>query len=320
MATKDTLLSLLEAHRGAYLSGEEIARQLNISRAAVCKAASALREQGLPIEAVTRKGYRLPENADLLSVEKIRALLRSPLWQITAFDSVPSTNSLLRDLASQGAPEGTVILASAQTQGRGRMGRSFYSPGNTGLYLSLLLRPDHLSPGESLQITTMAAAALCLAIEEVTAQSPRIKWVNDIFLNDLKICGILTEASFSMETGLIEDAVLGLGINLYPPQGGFPEDLKKIAGALCPAPLPELKNRLTAAFLNHFSYFYENRLFSEAAELYRDRSLLPGKEILAGGRKAKVLNINDRCQLVVQYEDGQQQALSYGEVDIVNYI
>ena len=322
MATKEKLLQLLQTHRETYLSGEEIADSLGVSRAAVCKAAKSLRDQGYPIHAVTNRGYCLSGDADIISTETILSLLHHPMWQLKALDSLPSTNSFLRDLANQGAPEGTVILASCQTQGRGRMGRSFYSPQDTGLYLSLLLRPRDLSPRESLQITTMAASALCLSVEEATGLSPKIKWVNDLYLKGKKICGILTEASFSMETGMLEDAVLGLGLNLYPPAEGFPPALSSIAGALLDGPRAELKNRITAGFLNHFGDFYLGRKFEEAAEIYRSRSLLTGKQILVGEEKrpATVLTVTDRCQLLVRYEDGSQQALSYGEVSIVNCI
>ena len=317
MSTRERLRQLLEENPGGFLSGEKIAKELGISRAAVCKAAKALRDQGIPIEAVTRKGYCLQENADLLSQEKLQAQL-APFWQIQVMDQVPSTNSLLRELALQGAPSGTVILARSQSAGRGRMGREFYSPRNTGLYLSLLLRPQGLTPGKSLGITTMAASALCLAVEEVTDKAPQIKWVNDLMLGGRKISGILTEGALSMETGNMDFVVLGLGINLYPPQNGFPEELQNIAGVLCETPQKDLKNRLTEAFLRHFLYFYKGSHLEEAAEIYRRRSILVGREILTEGKRAKVLDINDQCQLVVEYADGSRRNLSYGEVSIVN--
>ena len=322
MATKEKLLSLLQSNQGTYLSGQELANTLGVSRASVWKAVKALQNEGCTIDAVTNKGYCLTAPGDLLSPEKISDALDCPFWQLKVLKSLPSTNSFLRDLANQGAPEGTVILAQQQTAGRGRMGRSFYSPAGTGLYLSLLLRPSDLSPAQSLQITTMAAAAACQAIEEVTGLSPQIKWVNDLFLNGRKICGILTEASLNLETGHLDYAVLGLGLNLYAPEGGFPENLQEIAGALASRPVENLKNSLTAAFLNHFYALYSGRHFREAAELYRSRSLLIGKQVSMGDSKtpATVLDVNDRCQLVVRLPGGEIRALSYGEVSIVNYL
>ena len=232
--------------------------------------------------------------------------------------TVPSTNDRLKALAGQGSPEGTVILAGEQTKGRGRMGRAFFSPEGTGLYLSLLLRPKDLTPDRALQLTTMAAAAMTQAISAVAGKAPGIKWVNDLLLEGRKICGILTEASLNLETGSLDYAVLGLGLNLYPPEDGFPEDLQGIAGALLDRPCPDTKNRLTAAFLNAFGDLYETRDFSQAAELYRSASILVGKQVLASGRQALVTDINERCQLVLQYDSGETQALSYGEVSIVN--
>lgn len=318
MATKENLLALLTAHQGTYLSGEELAKQLGVSRAAVWKAMNTLKSQGFVIDAVTNKGYCLSENSDILSESRIKEDLTGDFWKIQVVSSVPSTNSALREMANADAPQGTVLIAGSQSAGRGRMGRHFFSPEHTGLYLSFLLRPRDLSPGQALQITTMAASALCLAIEQVTGLAPKIKWVNDLFLNGKKICGILTEASFSMETGLVDYAVVGLGLNLYPPQQGFPEELQKTAGFLCDHREQDLKNRITSAFLNLFSDFYLCRQFDRAAQIYREHSLLTGKQVLVGEKKAQVLDINDQCQLVVRYEDGSQQALSYGEVAIVN--
>ena len=318
MGTRQVLLKLLQDHPGVYLSGEELARQLGVSRTAVWKAIRALKDKGYGIEAVTNRGYCLSADTDVLDPEAIRGLLTGFSWELHPVSSLASTNSALRELAGQGAPEGTVLIAASQSAGRGRMGRQFYSPEGTGLYMSLLLRPRELSPAESLQLTTMAAAALCMAIQQVTGLEPQIKWVNDLFLNGKKICGILTEGSFNLETGLLQDAVLGLGLNLYPPREGFPPELKNIAGALLPKNRPDLKNTLTAAFLNQFSEFYREKKFRKAAEIYRSRSLLTGRQVEIQGKTAEVLDINDRCQLVVRYDDGSIQALSYGEVTIVN--
>ena len=320
MATKEKLLALLKEQEGTYLSGEEIAGILGVSRAAVWKAVKALKAQGNTIDAVTNKGYCLLSCPDVLDASEISRLTGQDFWKIRVKPTVSSTNDFLRELANQGAPEGTVLLASSQTEGRGRMGRQFFSPEETGLYMSLLLRPREFSPQESLQLTTMAASALCLAIEKLTEEKPQIKWVNDLYLNGRKICGILTEASFSMESGSMDYVVLGLGLNLYPPKNGFPPDLKDLAGALCASPREGLKNRISAEFLTVFGTFYRQRDFQTAGEIYRSRSFLSGKQILVGEekKKATVLDITPDCRLLVRYEDGSQQALSYGEVSIVN--
>ena len=320
MSTKEALLTLLEENRDRYLSGQQIGEQLGISRAAICKAVKSLREQGMEIQAVTNRGYRLNPQADRITSQSIQALLKDENFSFTLLPSVPSTNSDLREVALQGAPEGTVVLARQQTGGRGRMGRSFFSPQDSGLYLSLLLRPAELPPDQSLQITTTAAAALCLAIEAETGLVPQIKWVNDLYLGKRKICGILTEAALSMETGRLDYAVLGLGLNLYPPKEGFPPELQSIAGALLPEPVENLKSRLTAAFLKRFKSFYGTRDFAAAARVYRSHCPLIGRKVLVGDGKepVQVVDITDRCQLVLQDSQGKQFVLSYGEVSIVN--
>lgn len=185
MTTKEKLLALLEENKGAFFSGEEIARTLQVSRAAVWKAVNALREDGYTIDAATNKGYRLSPDSDILSPQGIRRFLK-PEYQdldLTVLSTAPSTNALVREKANQGCPEGCVIVACEQTAGRGRYGRQFFSPADTGVYLSLLLRPTAYSPQQATCLTAAAAAAMCQAIEAVTGQQPGIKWVNDIFLH-----------------------------------------------------------------------------------------------------------------------------------------
>lgn len=318
MTTRDQLLQLLQAHPGKYFSGEEMALELGVSRTSVWKAVKALREAGYAIDAATNRGYCLSPGEDPLDLDLISKSLTGDFWTLRREDRIPSTNALLRQLADQGAPEGTVILANTQTEGRGRMGRAFFSPGDTGIYLSLLLRPGDFSPDQALQLTTMAAAAACTTIEEVAGRSPGIKWVNDLLLEGKKICGILTEAAFNLETVSLDYAVVGLGLNLYPPREGFPEDLQPIAGALLPSPVPGTRNRLIGAFLNRFGALYRSRLFSQAALDYRSRCLVLGKTVMQDGVPLEVLDVNDRCQLVVRDPQGQVRTLSYGEISIVN--
>lgn len=322
MGTKEKIITLLEENRDRYFSGEAIAQLLGVSRAAVWKAVKNLEAQGYPVDAVPNRGYRLASDCDILSPQGVAAHLTSALWRIHTVHTLESTNSQVRTLASRGEPEGYVLAANQQTGGRGRMGRSFFSPEETGIYFSLLLRPKDFAPDQAMQLTTMAAAAICQAITETTGTSPRIKWVNDILLNERKVCGILTEASFNLESGFLDYAVVGLGINLYPPKSGFPQDIAETAGYLCDIRQPDLKNRLTARFLELFSSYYLRRDFSGAAEVYRDKSLLVGRQVLVlqneAGRLAEVLDITPRCQLLVRYENGQTQTLSYGEVQIVN--
>ena len=129
------------------------------------------------------------------------------------FEELDSTNSYLKEMAAKGAQEGTIIIANRQSAGRGRLGRSFFSPEEKGIYMSILLRPD-ISLERAVLITSMAAVAVAEAIEQVSGIQTKIKWVNDIFLNKKKVCGILTEAGIDAETGTLEYAVLGIGVNV----------------------------------------------------------------------------------------------------------
>ena len=316
MTTKEKVLSLFEANRGAYFSGEEMARRLEVSRAAIWKAVNALRQEGYPIDAVTNKGYCLSENTDILSVPGILGYLEAQDLQLEVVDAVPSTNTLVRERANRGEGEGYVLLANEQTEGRGRSGRTFFSPKDSGVYLSVLLRPQTAAPA----MTTMAAAAMCEAIREVSGKDAKIKWVNDIFVDGKKVCGILTEGAFSMEAGHMDYAVLGIGINVYPPEGGFPEDLQGIAGAIFENSGGNQKNRLIAAFLRRFFYYYRANDQAAYVKSYRANSLVVGNRITVvsplGERLALATGIDDRCCLQVQYDDGTCDTLSYGEIRI----
>ncbi len=322
MTTKEKILELFESNKGVYFSGEVLAQTLCVSRAAVWKAVDRLRSEGYCISAVTNRGYCLSEHTDILSPQGIQKYLKEslPPLELAVLPSVDSTNSFLREKANAGAQEGLIILSNQQSAGRGRRGRSFFSPGETGVYFSILLRPTHYSPQESVQITTMAAAAMCEAIEEVSEEMPRIKWVNDIFINGKKICGILTEASVGLETGLLDYAILGVGLNVYPPQEGFPAELKNIAGTVFEAPRKDMKNRLVAAFLNHFMDYYSTAPKSAYVEQYRRYSLVLGQSVTvvrdSGNREAVVCGIDDECHLLVRYSDGEQDCLSCGEIQI----
>ena len=322
MTTKEMLLALLEDSKGTFFSGEEIARTLQVSRAAVWKAVNALREDGYTIDAATNKGYRLSPDSDILSPQGIRRFLKPEYrdLDLTVLPTAHSTNALVREKANQGCPEGCIIVACEQTDGRGRYGRQFFSPVDSGVYLSLLLRPTAYSPQQATCLTAAAAAAMCQAIEAVTGQQPGIKWVNDIFLHGTKVCGILTEAAVGLETGTLNYMVLGAGVNLYPPAEGFPEEIQSIAGSVLERSCPEAKNRLVGEFLNRFWDFYSHPECRAYLEDYRARSLAIGRNVtvLSAGRavSAYAYGIDDDFRLLVRYDSGKTEALSYGEIRI----
>lgn len=322
MKTKEKILELFECNKGIYFSGEELAQKLSVSRAAVWKAVKGLQGEGYQIDAVPNRGYCMSERTDILSpqgIQKYLELICAEL-ELQIFPNVTSTMALAREKAVEGVQEGYVVLANEQSAGRGRRGRSFASPRGTGVYMSLLLRPTHYAAAQAVRITTIAAVAMCEAIEAVSEETAQIKWVNDIFVRGKKVCGILTEAALGMESGMLEYAILGVGINVYQPVGGFPKELEQIVGTVFDTAQNDMKNHLAAEFLNHFMAYYTSLEHADYAEEYRKRSLAIGRQVsvLSGAesRKAMVLGVDDECQLLVRYEDGTQEALSSGEISI----
>ncbi len=322
MTTKERVLELFEENKGVYFSGEEIAQKLCVSRAAVWKVVKSLRDEGYQIDAVTNKGYCLSVETDILSPQGIRKYLNETCenLDIRVLPSVHSTNDVVKEKAGQGGAEGFTVIANEQTAGRGRRGRTFFSPCGTGLYMSILLKPVNYSASQAVRITTMAAVAVCEAMEEVSDVKAEIKWVNDIFIKGKKVCGILTEGSFDLESGMLDYAVLGVGINVYEPADGLPEDLKAIAGSVFEKPQNDMKNHLAAAFLNRFMGYYHAQDHADYIEKYRSRSFVVGRHIRVISanqtRNAFAYGIDDECGLLVRYEDGTSESLNSGEISI----
>ena len=260
-------------------------------------------------------------NTEALTAKDVTCWLNTDFpVQLDVRREVTSTNTILKGLAEQGMPEGFVLIAESQTAGKGRLGRSFHSPVGTGLYFSILLRPA-CSAERSLFVTTAAAVAVCRAIEQITDKRPLIKWVNDIYLHEKKICGILTEASIDFASGGLKWAVLGIGVNLAEPEGGFPEDIRNIAGSLfdgvCSA---EMRAQLAAAILDHFFELYKDLESGRFIGEYRTRSFLTGREIVFSmGNETYsgvVTGISDEAHLLVRLDSGEERAFSAGEVQI----
>ncbi|NLP34822.1 MAG: biotin--[acetyl-CoA-carboxylase] ligase [Clostridiales bacterium] len=321
MTLKQEILKILEENRGKSISGTKLAQQLFVTRSAVWKAIKSLQKEGYRITAVTNKGYCLAPYNDIISAESIDPFLRDKAREFTlhVHQSVTSTNTIAKGMAAQGALEGTVIIAREQTEGRGRMGRTFYSPDSTGAYFSIILRPK-LSIEDSLRITTATAVAVAKAIERIAGVEAKIKWVNDIFVNGKKVCGILTEASLNFENGGLEYAVVGIGLNITTQD--FPEDIKAIAGSIFkdkPKDTP-ITSILIAEILNNIADIKDTLIDEKYLEEYRNRSFLIGKDILVlkGDKKipARAITIDDKARLVVEYEDKTIEPLSSGEVSI----
>lgn len=321
MAVTDDVLELLENSDGP-ISGEEMAEKLGISRNSVWKAVGKLKEAGYEIQAGTNRGYQLVSSGNVLTPQGVRRLLTGSAkgCAIDVRDSVTSTNTVLKAIAEQGGAEGMALIAQQQTQGKGRLGRTFLSPKGTGLYISILLRPK-FSAEESLCVTTAAAVAVAEAIDSVTGKHAMIKWVNDVYLKGRKVCGILTEASVDFENSGLNYAIVGIGVNVQEPPGGFAPEIRDVAGALYQEEVPAgVRTQLAAEILNRFFGFYDHLTQRTFMDAYRERSLLTGMEVtFAQGDTVKeglVLGVDDEARLQVRLPNGEEKLFSAGEVNI----
>ena len=292
---------MLEKNKGEVLSGESIAGELGCTRAAVWKAVKSLREEGYHIEAGPNKGYMLAKDTNRLSQEGIRLFLDDP-------------KAMMGE-----AGHGAFVIARSQTAGRGRRGREFYSPADTGLYMSVILKPQG-TIHDSLLITTAAAVAVYRAVAQLCGIQLDIKWVNDLFYKGKKVCGILTEAVTDFESGNIEFVVVGMGLNLYLDQENLPQKLRSIAGALY-----ETKEDAEQTDRNKLTAMIVNELRKETADLklspdYVTHNMIPGHQITItdgnSSRQAFALEICRDGRLKVREEDGQETILSFGEVSV----
>ena len=318
---KEQVLALLWEARDEYISGAELAGQLGVSRTAVWKAIGQLKAQGYLIESVTNRGYRLSSRSDVLSAAGVEKYLKNQSLNIRVVDTVDSTNAAMKRMAAEGAPQGSVLIANQQSAGRGRMGRSFFSPPGTGIYMSLLLRP-RMDAQRATLVTASAAVAVAEAIEQLSGEPVQIKWVNDVLFHGRKVCGILTEAAMDFESGMIDYVVPGIGVNTAVPEEGFPPELQGIAGAAFGAAwVPELRCRLAAEILDRFMGYYACLGSRDCYEAYKSRSVVLGKDVqlLSPGREAipaRVLDIDEDFALIVETGDGQVQRVNAGEVSL----
>ena len=329
MTSKEKVLIHLEKNSGSYVSGEQLAELLGVSRAAVWKAIRSLREEGYEIEAVTNRGYRLTERNDVLSAAGIAGHMKNgDASRIHVLREVDSTNNEAKKLALKGAPHGTVVAAEQQTAGRGRLGRSFESPPGTGIYFTVILRPD-TDLRKALLITTAAAVAVCRAVRELTGKPACIKWVNDVYLGEKKFCGILTESATDFETGALKSVVTGIGINFRTPDSVFSEEAR--ARGVCSLYGPDsdtggtekppvTRNELIARIIDELTDICDDLDDRSFLTDYRRWSMVIGREILCirgkERRKVRALDIDEWGGLVVMTEDGNRETLSSGEISV----
>lgn len=319
---KDYVLALLLSADG-FLSGERMSERLGVSRMTVNKAVAALREEGYDIVSVTNRGHRLTRTTPRLTLGELLPYLPSGREEtVLCLDTVDSTNKKAKELAAADAPGGTVVLSAAQTAGRGRRGRAFLSPAGQGVYLSYLFRPT-CTPQDSTVLTAMSAVAARRAIRSACGLSVGIKWVNDLILGARKIAGILTELSLESESGHIDFAVIGIGINVSERAEDFPEELRAKATSLAAESGEEISApRLAAALITELdamtAAFPEN--IAPYLEEYRAANVTVGREVVVrtpvGDRPARALSVCDDFSLRVRFEDGEEATVFTGEVAV----
>ncbi len=259
----------------------------------------------------------MPDN--LINESDVYSFLKYKNIDIKIFSSLESTNKTAKEMAEEGANEGLLIVAKHQSAGRGRLGRTFFSPKGTGLYFSLVLRPNFSADDCSL-ITPAAAVAVCRAVKKVLNKESEIKWVNDIFYNAKKVCGILCESKLSAKEQKMDYVVLGIGINLYSPENEFPTEIKNIAGALTNKNENNFASKLLAEIINEFLCLYENITNVSFLTEYNERLMLKGQEVhyLEKGteKTGKIIDTDNRFRLRIETAKGEIKKLSSGEITI----
>lgn len=322
MPLKDKVLAVLEENKGKSVSGSNIARSVGMTRSAVWKAVKTLREEGYSICAVTNRGYCLSEESDFLSEQSIVPNLKTKALgrKIDVFKTIDSTNNFAKSLAQLGAVHGTTVISEVQTQGKGRMGRDFYSPMGMGVYMSVIIRPK-LSVEHSLLITSCAAVAVAEAVEKVAEIDCHIKWVNDIYAGGKKLCGILTEASVDVEQGGLEYAIVGMGINVQ--NVTFPKNLADTATSVrLETDKPVSRSVLTAEILNCLEERLETIRDKSFLDEYRRRSNVIGERIEVThndvSEQMDCTGIDEIGRLLVRLDSGEEKALTSGTIRIVD--
>ncbi len=305
------------------MSGEEISNLLGVSRTAIWKHIQSLKEDGYEIQSVTRQGHRLLAVPDRLYPKEVQEGLTTTSFgqSIVYFDRVSSTNEVAKELAAQGIPEGTVVIAEEQTGGKGRLGRQWVSPHGQGVWLTLILRPQ-ISPMDAPKLTIMAAVAVARAIAQVSSVTPGIKWPNDILYQGRKLAGILTEMSAEMDT--VNYAILGIGTNVNISEEAFPEELKNQATSLLKEGGTKVNRaKYVQSLLGNLEELYGQLLgggFDAILAEWRRFSLTIGARVVVTGLKQTMeglaVDIDETGALILEDTTGQKLKVVAGDVSI----
>lgn len=318
---KEEILRLLRSDDG-YISGQELCNRFGVSRTAVWKAINQLKEAGYEIEAQQNKGYRLMAAPDLMTEAEIKSLMHTD-WvakEVLYFDTIDSTNTKAQELAEKGYPSGTLVVADKQESGKGRRGRSWVSPSGTGIFMTLMIKPD-INPNNASMLTLVAALAVAKAITSVTGEEAMIKWPNDIVVNGKKVCGILTEMNAQFD--YINHIVVGIGINVH--NESFPEEISQMASSLMIEAGGKRFHRaqIIAETMSYFEQYYDTFLQTQdLSALVREYD-----ELLVNMNKAvrvldpkepfdgKAMGITPKGELIVDTWESRK-LVSSGEVSV----
>ena len=318
---KEEILRLLRSADG-YISGQELCNRFGVSRTAVWKAINQLKEAGYEIEAQQNKGYRLMAAPDLMTEAEIKSLMHTE-WvakEVLYFDTIDSTNTKAQELAEKGYPSGTLVVADKQESGKGRRGRSWVSPSGTGIFMTLMIKPD-INPNNASMLTLVAALAVAKAITSVTGEEALIKWPNDIVVNGKKVCGILTEMNAQFD--YINHIVVGIGINVH--NESFPEEISQMASSLMIEAGGKRFHRaqIIADTMSYFEQYYDTFLKTQdLSALVREYD-----ELLVNMNKAvrvldpkepfdgKAMGITPKGELIVDTWESRK-LVSSGEVSV----
>ncbi|KAB1434304.1 biotin--[acetyl-CoA-carboxylase] ligase [Candidatus Galacturonibacter soehngenii] len=318
---KTQILTLLK-EADTYISGQDICTHFGVSRTAVWKAINQLKKEGYVIEAVPNKGYYLKTSPDIISYSEMKSVLNTK-WigeELYFYEEIDSTNTKAKQLAETGATSGTLVVSNMQTAGKGRRGRQWESPSETGIFMTLILKLD-MNPSKASMLTLVMALAVVKACNEVTKSTCYIKWPNDIVLNKKKICGILTEMSAEMD--YINHIVIGIGINANV--DSFPEELKDKATSLKIENGKEVKramliNRIMVHFEHEYEIFMHNESMKAQIDEYNEFLINKDKEVTiiepSNQYQGIALGIDEIGKLLVKKEDGKIEAVYAGEVSV----
>ncbi len=307
---------------GDYVSGQQLCEQLQVSRTAVWKVINQLKEEGYEVEAIRNKGYRITSSPDIITKEELASRLDTE-WagqEIYYFDEIDSTNTKARQLADQGAPHGTLVVADCQHAGRGRRGRVWESPKGKNIYMTLLLRPE-FSPDKASMLTLVMALSVYEGLKETVDLDLKIKWPNDLVCGKKKVVGILTE--MSTEIDYINHVVIGTGVNVNLEE--LPDEIKDMATSLLlESGGKQKRSAIISAVLKHFEKNYETFIktcdLSELQEQYNHILINKDQEVQILGEKevytAHALGINEKGELLIRKEDGSIVAIYAGEVSV----